>query len=220
MKRNPKPFSVEIKKSRDPGQRRQLPPRGLFETTLVETDTVFRKEEAQAVVAPSAAPRILPSIVEPVWSSSEPVEPVRRKSSPRSKPNQSQMKFNLNAIASEGATDAPAATPMMLKAVPQTDASPVEEAASPILEVQAQETKSTKTRSRKPRKKASKIVEPVTAPEPVSQRETTSETQVIGPPLVSASRQADHHRLTMRQAAAAQLPRHERWKRRLHSAAW
>ena len=44
------------------------------------------------VAEPSAAPRILPSIVEPLWSSSEPVEPVRRKRS-SVRPRREQMEL-------------------------------------------------------------------------------------------------------------------------------
>ncbi|PVE21032.1 hypothetical protein DC522_28995 [Microvirga sp. KLBC 81] len=61
-------------------------------------------------------------------------------------------------------------------------------------EAQAQEVESAKA---KPRKKAAKIIGPA-----------------------RGSRRADDRRLTERQAAAAQLPRQERWKRRLHPAAW
>src|ERR671921_3023341 len=96
MKHNPKPFSVEIKKSRIPGQRSHLPPRPLFATVRAETTMNFQKEEPQATAKPSAAPRILPSIVGPVWSSSEPVEPVRRKCSPV-RGCRGQTEFNLDA---------------------------------------------------------------------------------------------------------------------------
>src|SRR3954453_16423711 len=81
MKRNTKPFSVEIKKSRVQGQRPHRPPRRRFELTLDEAAEIFQKEGPQATVERAPAPRILPSIVEPLWSSSEPVEPVRRKRS-------------------------------------------------------------------------------------------------------------------------------------------
>jgi hypothetical protein len=220
MKRNPKPFSVEIKKSRNTRQHRQFLPRRLLEATQIDTTEVFREEEPQAVPARSAAPRILPSIVQPMWSNSEAAEPACRKSSPRSKPPRGQIAFNVEAITSGGATDSPAETPMMLEAVSQADASPVEEAASPTLEVQVHNIEGIKTKPRKPRKRASKIVEPMIALKPVSQQEATSEAQVMDALPVPESRQAGHHRRTRRQAAAAQLPRHERWKGRLHPAAW
>jgi len=213
MKRNTKPFSVEIKKSRIQGQRPHLPPRCPFELTLVEATEIFQKEEPQAIVEGAPAPRILPSIFERVRSNSESVEPDHHMSSKRLESDLGQMDSNLRATVSEGAMDALAETPVMLGLVSQTDASPVEKAASPALEVQAQKTNHAKV---KPRNKASKIIAPVTAPEPVLQPQAAPETQVTKPPPVNRSRQADPRRL----AAAAQLPRHERWKRRLHSAAW
>jgi hypothetical protein len=61
--------------------------------------TVFQKEEPQALAKPSAAPRILPSIVQPMWSSSESVEPIRRKRS-SGETSRIQIEFDLNASAS------------------------------------------------------------------------------------------------------------------------
>src|SRR5690242_11076340 len=126
MKRKPKPFSVEIKKSRAHGQRHQLAPRRLFALTPARAPTIVQKEEPQAIVQPAATPRILPSILEPVWSSSEVVEPIWRKSSAR----------------------------------------------SPVPEDQIQESESTTTKPRKPRKKTSKIVELMTVAEPGIASET------------------------------------------------
>jgi len=220
MKRNQKPFSVEIKKSRVQDQRHYLPPRRLFELPPAKAIPILQEEVPQAVAKPLATPRILPSILEPARSNSEAVEPVRRKSSRRSKFNQDQMDLDVRATAARGTMDAPAEAPIMLEAVSRTGASLVEEVVAHDLEVQAQKTEGTNARARKPRKKASKIVEPVTVHEPVSQPETVSKAPVIEPPPVNRSRQTDHRRLNRRQAAAAQLPRHERWKRRLHSAAW
>jgi hypothetical protein len=212
MKRNPKPFSVEIKKSRVQGQRHQLLPRRLLELTLAQATKIVHMEEAQAVAKLSATPRILPSILEPVRSHSEAVEPVRRKRSPRSKPDQDQVEFDLGAIASEAATGAPAGTPAMLEAISQTDASPVKEAAAPAIEVQPQETDRTKTKSRKPRKKVSQAVEPAMAFIPMQETEDKPEPAVTSKVI--------QRRITKRLAAAAQLPRNERWKRRLHPTSW
>jgi hypothetical protein len=213
MKRNPKPFSVEIKKSRVQGQNHHLPPRRLFELTPAKATPISQEAEPQAVAKPLAPPRILPSIFERVRSNSESVEPDHHMSSKRLESDLGQMDSNLRATISEGAMDALAETPVMLGVVSQTDASPVEKAAPPALEVEAQKTNHAKA---KPRNKASKIIAPVTAPEPVLQPQAAPETQVTKPPPVNRSRQADPCRL----AAAAQLPRHERWKRRLHTAAW
>jgi hypothetical protein len=218
MKRKPKPFSVEIKKSRAQGQCHQLLPRRLFGIIPIEPTKVFQKEEPQAVAEPVVVPRILPSILKPVWSNTEGVESVHRKRSLGSKIPQDQMEFDLNAIAPK---DAPAETPVTLGAVSQTDvAAVVEEAAIPVREVPAQKTESTKARSRKPRKTASKMLEPETASEPVSQLKQALKAEATEPLPVERSRSTDHRLLTERQAAAAQLPRHERWKRRLHPTVW
>jgi hypothetical protein len=120
MKRNSKPFSVEIKKSRVQGQRAPLPPRHLFATTPAEVPKVSQKDEPRVVPEPSATPRILPSIAEPMWSSSEPVETARRKR-PSVEANREQMEFNLDASASEGLADAPAEARVSAEAMPQTD---------------------------------------------------------------------------------------------------
>jgi hypothetical protein len=220
MKRHQKPFSVEIKKSRVQDQRHYLPPRRLFELPPAKAIPILQEEVPQVVAKPLATPRILPSILEPARSNSEVVEPVHRKSSRRSKSHQGQMDLDLRATAAEGIINAPAEASVMLEAVSRTNAALVEEAVVPALEVQAQKIEGTNARAQKLRKTASKIGEPVTAHEPVSQPETIAKTQVIEPPLVNRLRQADHRRLNRRQAVAAQLPRHERWKRRLHEAAW
>src|SRR3712207_8815684 len=107
MKRNPKPFSVEIKNSRIQGQRSYLPPRRLFATTPADAPRALQKEEPQRMPDPAAAPRILPSIVEPVWSNTEPAETVRRKR-PSVEANREQMAFNLDGGASENVSEAPA----------------------------------------------------------------------------------------------------------------
>ena len=63
MKRNQKPFSVEIKKSRVQDQRYSLPPRRLFELPLARAIPILQEEVPQAVAKPLATPRILPSIL-------------------------------------------------------------------------------------------------------------------------------------------------------------
>ncbi len=211
MKRYPKPFSVEVKKSRDPGPRSQLPPRRLFETPLVETTKIFRKEEPQAVAKPSAAPRILPSIVESVWSSPAPVEPVQRKrSSGRGSPE--QIEFNLAATAAEDVMGAHAGAPASANSLPQIVNTPVDaEDALPVHDVQPAQGDGMKAKSRKPQKKAAGTVEQEIASEPIPETEM---------PAPSVESKVAQRRMTKRLAAAAQLPRHERWKGRLHPAAW
>jgi hypothetical protein len=117
MKRNTKPFSVEIKKSRVHGQIHQLPPRRLFEPTPVEPSEIVQKEELPTTAEIAPAPRILPSIVEPVWSNSD---PVRR--APSSKQNtREQIELDLSAAPSEAPVEAHSAVPMIAEAVSQAD---------------------------------------------------------------------------------------------------
>jgi hypothetical protein len=220
MKRNPKPFSVEIKKSRGPNQHHQLLPRRLFEMTPVDVTRVFQKEETQTTAAPPPVPRILPSIVEPVWSNSEPLEPVHRKHS-SVEANRGQMEFDLNASTSGGAMDMPAEESELAGAMSQADVAPAfAEKAIPVQDDQPAQIGSARANSRKARRKGPERVEPVTAfgsvsqPEQVPEAETIESLPTEGPLTVPNCRQA------RRRTAAAELPRHERWKRRLHAAAW
>jgi hypothetical protein len=211
MKRNSKPFSVEIKKSRVQGQRSHLPPRHLFATNPVEVTKVLRKDESRVVPKPSAALRILPSIVEPVWSRSEPVEPARHKR-PSVEANQGQMEFNLDARASENVADEPAEAPVNAAAMPQTDgALDDSEDTGGDYPVQPAQGGGVRAKSRKLPKKASGTVEQEIASEPIPEAEM---------PAPSVELKASQRRMTKRLAAAAQLPRHERWKGRLHPTAW
>jgi hypothetical protein len=211
MKHNSKPFSVEIKKSRVQGQRTHIPPRHLFPTPPAEAPKVFQKEVPQVAPEPSAAPRILPSIVEPVWSSSEPVETARRKR--RSvEATRGQIEFNLTATASENVKDAPAEASASVQTVPQANNAPVDaQDALPAHDVQPAQGDDVKAKARKPQKKASGTSEQEIACELISESSMTGSV---------VSSKAVHRRMTKRLAAAAQLPRHERWKGRLHPAAW
>ena len=161
MKRNSKPFSVEIKKSRLQGQRHYLLPRHLFATNPVEATKILQKDEPRVVPEPSAAPRILLSIVDPLWSRSESIEPVP--------------------------------------------------CALPIHDVQPAQGDGVMAKSQKPRKRAAGTVEQEIASAPIPAAEM---------PALSVGSKVAQHRMTKRLAAAAQLPRHERWKGRLHPTAW
>ncbi|PVE20473.1 hypothetical protein DC522_32130 [Microvirga sp. KLBC 81] len=219
MKRNPKPFSVEIKKSRGPSQRQHLPPRRLFETMLAEATKIFHKDEPKDGAEPTAAPRILPSILGGGPGNSEPVEPVRRKQASKTKVDQGQIELDLGAIISEGGEGGPVAPSAILEAGSQTDAAPVaEEDATPVREAQLHAAESAKAKTRKPRDKAPEVVEPLIASEPVSEPDLP--TEMVEPVPAMTSLEAGRHRLARRQRAAAQLPRHARWKRRLHPAVW
>jgi hypothetical protein len=152
MKRNPKPFSVEIKKSRGQSLSSQLPPKRLFETRPVDVTQVLQKEEPQSVAEPSPAPRILPNIVESVWSGSEPVEPIRHKRS-SVETNRGQMELDLTAMASGDVKHALARAQATADAVTPTDVTPViAEDAAPVHDVQSAQGESVKARLRKPRK--------------------------------------------------------------------
>jgi hypothetical protein len=167
MKRNSKPFSVEIKKSRVQGQRSYLPPRRLFATNPVEATKVFHKDETRVVPEPSAALRNLPRIVEPVWSSSEPVETARHKR-PSVEVNRVQIEFNLTATAPEDVKEAQAEAPVIAKTLPQADNAPVDaEDTLPVHDVQPAQDNGMKAKSRKRQKRAAGTVEPAIASEPI-----------------------------------------------------
>jgi len=122
------------------------------------------------------------------------------------------MELNLNAGATWDMEDGPAEVPMVAKAVPQTDGALDDaENALPVHNIQSAQSGSMNARSPKSRKKASGTVEQGAAHEP------TPEAEIIAS---AASTKVTQRRLTKRRAAATQLPRHERWKRRLRPAAW
>ena len=218
MKRNPKPFSVEIKKSRTQNLGSQLPPKRLFETRPGDATQGLQKEEPQSVAGPSPAPRILPSIVESVWSGSEPVEPIRHKRS-SVETNRGQIELDLTTTASGDVKHALARAQATIDAVMPTDVTPVvaEDAAS-VHDVRSAQGESVKAKSRKSWKKLSQAVEPAMAFIPMPEAEDTPEPAVIAAPAVTSK--IVQRRLTKRLAAAAQLPRNERWKRRLHPTSW
>jgi hypothetical protein len=204
MKRNSKPFSVEIKKSRLQTERIQLPPKRLFEGFQAENSRIFEKEVSKVVAEPSApSRRILPSIIEPFSSSSEPVETVAEKRSASITP-QSQIQFDWLGTAPEDGEDESTQAPVKVEVASDvTVAATVEEAVVLVRAVQSAERDSAPTTSRKARTKTYKPAEEVTPPASTER-----------PFRASDRRQID------RQAAAVQLPRQERWKRRLPTAAW
>ena len=220
MKRQQTSFSVEIKKSRTQGQRPHLPPRPLFEVVppAAEARQILQTDAMPKVAEPISAPRILPSIVEPMWRRSEPAEPARRTHSSR-QTKRAQMKFDLNAVA-EDVNDFPAEPPVhAVAALPTAIAAAVEKGATATHDTQPASGKSAKSNTRTVRTKAPAAVAPAHAPEPAPEAEPTLQAEMIEPspdvPTTSSER-----RLTQRLAAAGQLPRSERWKRRLHPASW
>jgi hypothetical protein len=105
MKRNPKPFAVEIKKSRVPGQPHHLLPRRLFEPAPAAATKIVSSEGPQAVATAEAT--AAPSIVEPVWSNLKPAEPIRRKRSSEVKPKDGQIALDLHGVITEAVTGGP-----------------------------------------------------------------------------------------------------------------
>jgi len=217
MKRNTKSFSVEIKKSRVQGQRPHLPPRRLFELTLVEATGIFQKEEPEAMAELPPAPRILPSIVEPLWGNSEPAEPVRRTHATMSV-NREQMELDLKASAFEDVEETLSDVPVITEAVPQVDRATEQDAMSAHV-VQPVQVELAKASARKPTRKASGVVEQLEYPQRAFDLEHPPEAELTLP-SAPISPKAVKRGLTKRQAATIQLPRHERWKRRFHPASW
>jgi hypothetical protein len=122
------------------------------------------------------------------------------------------MELDLTAAASENVKDAHAGAPARANNLPKADNAPVDtEDALPVHDVQPAQGNGMKAKSRKPRKKSSGTAEQEIASEPLPEVET---------PAPSVESKVAQRRITKRLAAAAQLPRHERWKGRLHPAAW
>jgi hypothetical protein len=122
------------------------------------------------------------------------------------------MELNQTAAASEDVKDAHAEAPPGAKTVHQADNAPVDaEDPLPLHDVQPSQGDSVKAKSRKPQKKASGTVEPEIASAPIPEEEM---------PAPAGESKATRRRIAKRLAAAAQLSRHERWKERLHPAAW
>jgi hypothetical protein len=220
MKRQQKSFSVEIKKSRTQGQRHHLPPRRLFATLPDATSAFIQTAEPQVVSEPMAAPRILPSIIEPVPRNPEPVEPVRRKRMIKSKDAEGQIELDLPADGTRDSEDAPE-TPSTLEPGLQMDVARTEdESIPPVPEVQVDDSGTSEKKARTRRKKTSEFGEQVETSELASQPSPVPEADSLRLSAVVTPSKAVPSRLTKRQAAAAQLPRNERWKRRLHPATW
>ncbi len=219
MKRQHTTFSVEIKKSRTQAERHHLPPQRLFDVVPPppEAPRIPRNEAVPKVAEPMAAPRILPSIVESKWGQSELAEPTRHKRSPAGK--RGQMEFDLSAVSGD-VNDAPGDTPVHAEVdLPAATAAPVNEDATSTPDAQPASGESAKSKARKVRKNVPAPVEPARANEPAPEVEPTRPAEMIGPSTAVESR-SNERRLTRRLAAAVQLPRSERWKRRLHPASW
>jgi hypothetical protein len=220
MKRQQKSFSVEIKKSRTPGPRHHLPPRHLFAPPPDVTSAFIRIAKPQDVGEATAAPRILPSIIEPVPGNPEPVEPVRRKRIAKSKNAEGQIELDLHADGTRDAEDV-AETPSTLEPGLQMDVAQTEDATKPpVPEVWVDDSGTSGTKARTGRQKVSAFSEPVETSALASQPSPASEADSLRVSASVTSSKAVPTRLSKHRAAAAQLPRSERWKRRLHPATW
>ncbi|WP_201838478.1 hypothetical protein [Microvirga zambiensis] len=214
--RKPKPFSVEIKKSRAPGQGSHLPPRRLFEPAPVASRNL-QIETPHVKAEPAAAPRILPSIVKAGESRPEPVEPVRSKRS-EATANQKQMAFDLAPLVQADEEKAIPVAPVIANALSHADSPAAEKDAVPVRNAEPVHDGSVGVAARKAREKASKGVKHSEAPHPMTGNLAPKAGTIMAP--ASEPAKAEACRLTKRQAAAIQLARHERWKRRLHPASW
>lgn len=219
MKRPQKSFSVEIKKSRTQAQRPHLPPRRLFAAPPDAISAVIQTAEPQAIPEPVTAPRILPSIIEPVLNDPEPIEPVRRKRTARSKADEGQIELDLQADGMKELEDVPDARPTPETALQMDDAPVAEESPQPVPEVRIDDVATGEKQARARRKKLPEFVEPVELPQTAS-RPSPAPIDSFDRSATVRSPKAVPARLTKRLAEAAQLPRHKRWKRRLHPATW
>jgi hypothetical protein len=217
MKRKQKSFSVEIRKSRTQGQRHQLPPRRLFATPPDKASAFIQTAEPQVVGEPTAAPRILPSIIEPVTDNPKPIELVRRKRIVKSKDAEGQIELDLHADVTRNPEEVPETPSTLEPGLPMDVAPTAEESIPPVPDVRVDDV-GTGEKARTPRKKLPRFVEQVEPTELASQPSPDPEADLLHLSAVVASSKAVPPRLTKRQAAADQLPRSERWKRRLHPA--
>jgi hypothetical protein len=134
---------------------------------------------------------------------------------------QEQIERDLDAMDPMRSQDTSAETPVISEGMLQADVSPaVKEDAQPVHGAQIQKADAVKAKSRKLRRQASETVEQTVSSEPMSEPASSPETDAVNPLPMMTLRKLDHRRLTKRQAASAQLPRHERWKQRLHPACW
>ena len=220
MKRQQKLFSVEIKKSRTPGPWHHLPPRRLFTTPPDVTSAFIRTAEPQDGSEAMAAPRILPSIIEPVPGNPEPVEPVRRKRMAKSKNAEGQIEFDLPADGAKDLEGLPKTLPTLDPRLQADFARSEVESITPVPEVRVDDSGTSETKAQTRPKKLSEFDEPVEASTLASQPSPVSEADSLRIPASVTSSKAIPTRLSKRQSAADQLPRSERWKRRLHPATW
>jgi hypothetical protein len=109
--------------------------------------------------------------------------------------------------------------PMVAASVAQADIAGAVKDMTPIHDVPPVQGEGERSNSRKPTKKTSEALDETTASHPMADLEQLPEAEMMWPRAVTPLK-ADEHRRAKRQTAAAQLSRHERWKRRLHPVSW
>lgn len=218
MKRPQKSFSVEIKKSRTPGQRHHLLLRRLFAAPLDDISAVAQEAKPQAA-EPIMAPRILPSIIEPVLSDPEPVEPVRRRRPGRLKADEEHIELDLQADAMKQLENCPGARPAPETGLPVDSAPVAEDSLQPIPDARIDDIAITEKPATTRRRELPELIEPMELPKIASQP-SPAPAGSFSLSATATAPKAGSARMAKRQAEAAQLPRHQRWKRRLHPATW
>ncbi|WP_262269883.1 hypothetical protein [Microvirga yunnanensis] len=132
-----------------------------------------------------------------------------------------QIELDLHAAAEGEAGEGSFHASPIAEARPQTGViSPAEENATLVQATQLQDMESRKVNARVRRTKPSDIAEPVEAPQTGGQLIPNPEAGglIAASDIVTSSKAIPAKRT--RHQAAAKLPRSERWKRRLHPAAW
>ncbi|QRM35497.1 hypothetical protein [Microvirga sp. VF16] len=128
------------------------------------------------------------------------------------------MELDFAMSASEDGKEAHAVVPVITEVVPLPDIA-IEEDGMSVHDVPPVQVESAKASARKSGRKAHGAVEQIEFLQPVDDLERIPEAGFSWPSAETPPK-AIERRLTKRQAAAVQLARHERWKRRLHPASW
>ena len=182
-------------------------------------DEACQTEEAPTAHKATAAPRILPSLVEHPWAHSEPAEPLRRKRTTRLKADQEQIELELASDAIREREDHPDTLSTPETKLPMDTAPPAEEGKPPVADVRVDGMGTGEKPAKTRRTKWPEFVETVELSQTVSRPSPThAGSSARSAPATSLN--TFPARLTKRLAEAAHLPRHQRWKRRLHPASW
>jgi hypothetical protein len=138
----------------------------------------------------------------------------------KSKDTEGQIELDLPADGAKDPEGVPE-TPSALESGLHMDVALTEDETKPSTpEVPIDDNGTSEPKSRTRRKKRSEFVEPVETSVLASQPSPASEADSLRVPAIVTSSKALPSRLSKRQGAADQLPRSERWKRRLHPATW